>query len=263
MMSKYKSIFDQPGRKLQFLNSFYSKPQYSNGKQIIPDCLGIIYRDEETGEKDVEFLLEPQINFYMAYDDVEINYPLRHISKDLVEKCSCRFNDLALTLAKTAGDEMVRDYYETLKKAPYKAKKKYHQLPYIFNSDMDIEDFWKGEFLDTFTSEKDNLTKAYYDIEVDGVDYPSFPDEHIAPCPINAITYVNSEFMTCHTYLLRNYDNPLIEQEENNLEGLKQHMRETLRDDFKYFIYFFDSELDLIESFFKQVNKDKPDFCLA
>ena len=83
------------------------------------------------------------------------------------------------------------------------------------------------------------------------------------PCPINAITYVNSEFMESHTYLLRNYDNPLIEQEENNLEGLKQHLRETLRDDFKYFIYFFDSELDLIESFFKQVNKDKPDFCLA
>ena len=59
------------------------------------------------------------------------------------------------------------------------------------------------------------------------------------PCPINAITYVNSEFMESHTYLLRNYDNPLIEQEENNLEGLKQHLRETLRDDFKYFIYFF------------------------
>ena len=75
---------------------------------------------------------------------------------------------------------MVKDFYDTMRKSPYQAKKKYHALPYVFNSDMDIEDFWKGKFLDRFTSDKDYLSKGYFDIEVDGIDYPSFPDEHEA-----------------------------------------------------------------------------------
>ena len=45
---------------------------------------------------------------------------------------------------------------------------------------MDIEDFWKGKFLDTFGETKDKLTKAYYDIEVDSIDHIGFPDEHEA-----------------------------------------------------------------------------------
>ena len=125
---------------------------------------------------------------------------------------------------------------------------------------MDIEDFWIGKFLDKYTSTKDNLTKGYYDIEVDGIDYAGFPDESIAPCEINAITYVNDQYMTCHTYLLRNRNNLQIQQTEDNIEGLKEHLRTTLRDDFEYHIYFFSDELQLITAFFDQVNEDKPDF---
>lgn len=164
----------------QFLNSFYTRPKWKDGKMVVPDCLGIIYRDEDTNEKDIEFIYQPDIEFYLALEDVEIPHPLRYIDKNLVEKCSCKFSNLALTLAKTAGDDMVRDYYETIKKAPAKANKKFHYLPYVFNSDMDIEDFWKGKFLDTFGETKDKLTKAYYDIEVDSIDHIGFPDEHEA-----------------------------------------------------------------------------------
>ena len=257
-------VFDQEGEKqLQFITSFYTKPRWKDGKMAVPDALGIVYKDELTGQKYLDIQYEPTMDFYMAYEDVNIPHHLRHISRDLVEKCTCKFNNLALTLAKTAGDDMVQDFYETVKKAPAKANKKYHFLPYIFNSDMDIEDHWKGKFLDRFQSKDDKLTKAFYDIEVDSIDYMGFPEEDIAPCPVNAITYVNAQYMTCHTYLLRNRNNPLIQQEENNVVGLINHMKETLRDDFEYHMYFFDYELDLIEAFFRQVNEDKPDFCAA
>lgn len=263
MINKKPLFENEKGRNLQFINSFYTRPRWSNGKMTVPDSLGIVYRDEDTGEKFLDIQYQPNIDFYMSYEDVEIPHHLRHISKDLVEKCTCKFNDLPLTLAKTAGDDMVKDYYDTIKVSPYKAKRKYHYLPYIFNSDMDIEDFWKGKFLDNFDSKADKLTKAYYDIEVDSVDYIGFPDENIAPCEVNAITYVNAEFMTCHTYLLRNRNNPQIEVEERRVNELIQYMKDTLRDDFKYHIYFYDYELDLIADFFAQVNKDKPDFCAA
>ena len=256
-------IFDSNKQKLQFLNSFYAKPRWKDGKMVQPDALFITYRDEETGKKEMTYMLEPTIDFYLAYEDVDIKYPLRHISKDLVEKCSCKFNDLPITLAKTAGEDMVRDFYDTMKKSPYQAKKKYHALPYVFNSDMDIEDFWKGKFLDRFTSEKDYLSKGYFDIEVDGIDYPSFPDEHEAPCPINAITYVDAESKTCYTFLLRNRNNPLIQEFENELEEFKDYLKTKLRDDFKYVILMFDSELALIREFYDTVNKCKPDFNLA
>ena len=119
-----KSIFEMENdnRNLQFINSFYTKPKWKDGKMVVPDCLGIVYKDEATGKKYLDLQYEPQMEFYLAYDDVEIPHHLRHISKDLVEKCSCKFNDLPLTLAKTAGDDMVKDYYETIKKSPYKAK---------------------------------------------------------------------------------------------------------------------------------------------
>ena len=257
------SIFDNEKQNLQFLNSFYIKPRFEKGKMTAPDVLVIIYRDEKTGEKKIEKLVEPTIDFYLAYEDIDIKYPLRHIPKDMVEKCTCKFNDLAITLAKTAGDDMVKDFYETMKKSPYQAKKKYHQLPYVFNSDMDIEDFWKGKFLDTFESNKDKLTKGYFDIEVDSIDYPGFPDEHEAPCPINAVTYVDQETKTSHTFLLRNKHNPLIKEFEGEIEEFKKYLKTKLRDDFDYKIYMFDSELALIREFFNIVNECKPDFNLA
>lgn len=86
---------------------------------------------------------------------------------------------------------------------------------------------------------------------------------NIMPCPINAITYVYPETMTSYTYLLREKNNPQIQEHENNIEGLKKYLRETLREDFEFKIFFFDSELKLITEFFKQVNADKPDYCMA
>lgn len=174
------SIFESTEKNLQLLNSFYAYPKFKDGKMVIPDAICLTYRNEKTNEKKIEVIEEPEMEFYLAYEDVKIDYPLRHISLDLVEKCKCKFNDLAITLAKTGGPDIVKDYYETLKKSPYQAKKKYHYLPYVFGSDMDIEDFYKGKFLDTFKATKNHLTKAYYDIEVDGIDYLGFPDEHEA-----------------------------------------------------------------------------------
>lgn len=83
------------------------------------------------------------------------------------------------------------------------------------------------------------------------------------PCPINAITLVNAENKTSYTFLLRNKNNPLIEEFEKNILQFKEKAKEKINNSFEYEIYMFDYELDLITSFYETVNNLKPDFCLA
>ena len=57
-------IFDQEGEKqLQFITSFYTKPRWKDGKMVVPDALGIVYKDELTGQKYLDIQYEPTMDF--------------------------------------------------------------------------------------------------------------------------------------------------------------------------------------------------------
>lgn len=122
-------------------------------------------------------------------------------------------------------------------------------------------------------------TKAYFDIEVDGINQMGeFPEP--GEVPINAITYIDVENMIVFTFLLRNgaEPNPLIEKFENSVNEdlyneLKLFIRERVGgekneikfglDRMRYKMIFYDEEIKLIYDFFSVVNKLKPDFLLA
>jgi hypothetical protein len=94
-----------------------------------------------------------------------------------------------------------------------------------------------------------------------------FPE--MGECPINAVTIVCDKTKTVYTLLLREKDNPLIEQFEKSLNNevfneLKKLIRDTVGgwkqekkfglDQLKFEMLFYDVEIDLIADIFNIVN---------
>ena len=87
--------------------------------------------------------------------------------------------------------------------------------PWIYDSDMDIADRYIKYFDEEFEADQNyKLHKCYYDIEVDlapeglvkdskgHIGYMGFPNEEIAPCPVNIITLVD-RYDTYRIYINR------------------------------------------------------------
>ena len=162
-----------------FLNNLYTNPVFEKkgGKSYMtrPDLLITIYRDNETGKKEFTVQQEPEMKFYLAKPEVEFKHPVDYISKDLVEAHVCKYKDIPLYLARE--QDLEDDYWDTMRKSPYQAKQKYHLAEFAFQTDLHIQDYYKGRFQDTYTSSTKELHKAFYDIEVDGIDHIGFPSE--------------------------------------------------------------------------------------
>ena len=254
-------------KKAQFLNSFYHRQRFEDGKLVEPDRLEIVFRNLETGKKRVQSIEKPRINFYQLREEYEEN--MKHyqdyIERDKVIERTSYFSELPETLARLSGISDA-EIYNMRREGKGKTFNKFHQMPIFYSSDIDIQDYYKGLFLDKYDSDGFYLTKGYFDIEVDTKGYEGFPDEEEAPCPVNALTYVNEENNTAYVLLLRNDKNPLIKELEDNIEEFRKEVKEEfdeLYGEFEYRYLFFDTEVGLITEFFRLVNDLQPDFMLA
>ncbi len=248
-------------RHLQFINSIYIKPETYKD----PDQLIIIFKDEDdNSRKKLMVIEEPPFSFYITKEGHEVSHPVSFIEKEKVQKIKCHYKDLMKTIADLLDEGNY--YWECINSRQFNLLNKLHQEGNIFASDLNIEDYTKGIFLDKYKSINNKIDKGFFDIEVDTINYTGFPDEHLAPCPINAITYVDNKTETSYTFLLRNKKNPQIAKVEKNIKGLRKRANEMFDESFgklKYKFEFFDSELDLIQAFYDCLNEIKPDFCGA
>ena len=101
-----------------------------------------------------------------------------------------------------------------------------------------------------------------------------FPE--MGECPINAVSYIYNG--TVHSFLLRDSNNPLIEEFEKSINadlfqelhqfvinavgGIKKAEKYHI-DQLSYEFSFFDEEIALIQNLFMLINKQEPDFLLA
>ena len=171
------------------------------------DSLLIWYRDEN-GVKKTRFIDRCKIPFSIIKDkeSKEAFKPPMFIPRDKVEKVEVYsdmfYRELAMR-TDTLGfyDRVITNY-------PVKAQagnlKNILKHPWIYDSDMDIADRYIKYFGEEFEADQNyTLHKCYYDIEVDlapeglvkdskgHIGYMGFPNEEIAPCPINIITLVD------------------------------------------------------------------------
>jgi DNA polymerase elongation subunit (family B) len=248
----------------QLINSYYFRQTKDFDNKLI-----LVVRNLETGKKGFKVIEEPMIEFFMNKNEYWIDEdqtPVAYIEEEKVNPIKVPYKKLYGEIANRLGGDYQSFFKQCLADRRFNLLQKLHLNPNIHGSDIDIQDYYISKFLKSYPRDpsKEKITKAFFDIEADLTGYNGFPDEHEAPCPVDIITVIFEETMECHTFILRDSSNPLIEEFEGTFENLiserKSFYEKEHNAEIDFFIHFFDDELEMITSFFDMINEVKPDF---
>lgn len=245
------------------LNVFYHRPDWeSPGKH---DYASIVFKDVSTGRKWIQTIEDPQYMMYIVkpqYRDYT-HYP-SYMPLDRCDQKIVKFKNIINEIVKVGGKKLA-DYKEWCNKNNKSAKKNLHHYPYILATDYPYTNYFRCEWMLHYHDYdmQYSLSKVFADIEVDGIDAPGFPTADI--CPINAVAVVDAETKTVHSFLLRNPENPLIEQFEKSLPNFIDKCHKTFDESYgelNYEIHMYDTEIDMITEVFRLFNTLARDFIL-
>ena len=269
------------GSDLSILNAYY---QYASKNpdtgKYEKDYMVISYKDNITQQKKHEIIYEPTYLFYQANEDVSLMYNNLYIDKNKVHPIECKYSELEKTIAELTGN--LDFFYENIRAGNRRGNRALHKIPSIFNSDSNIEDHYRYRFAIDYKNEVYPVDKAYFDIEVD-TKYMAGDFPELGECPINAVSYVDDKTHSINVFLLRNENNPLIQEFEDNFkdsavarklfEELQQFIIENAGGqekaakfdllDLNFNFMFFDDEIELLKALFSVINHNSPDFMLA
>lgn len=229
-------------------------------------------------EKKAHFDKNPDFHFFVSKPEHLQENPVTSINIDYVDRVDCKYKDLYPTLAKLTKRTKM---YERLKEArDNRGMSRLHFHNDIHMSDSNLEDYHMREYYEKYKDVIQPLpvSKGFMDIEVDISDYEGFPDEEVAPCPINFISYINKDEQSLRFYILLDHNNAsqakFIEKNHNgtyswnstNCDWARITMDEHFQDkerpicSMKYLsVEFFEDELDLIKAYFEDYHADKLD----
>lgn len=245
------------------LNVFYHRPDWeSPGKH---DYASIVFKDVNTGRKWIQTIEDPQYMMYIVkpqYRDYT-HYP-SYMPLDRCDQKIVKFKNIINEIVKVGGKKLA-DYKEWCNKNNKTAKKNLHHYPYVLATDYPYPNYFRCEWMLHYHDYdmQYSLTKVFADIEVDGIDAPGFPTADI--CPINAVAVVDAETKTVHSFLLRNPENPLIEQFEKGIPNFIDKCHKTFDESYgklNYEIHMYDTEIDMITEVFRLFNTLARDFIL-
>ena len=281
------------GSDLTIINDYYVKP----GKEIVYDSNGyereqwtkdyivLVYRDNKTGEKKHHIIKEPDYHYYIAKPDKKwphlfnpsdnTPYPQYFAEKkDLIPQTT-KYRNLEKDIFEKLG---LKSDFDILKSnGDREGIRSIHKDPRIFMSDCNIEDHYRFLFGREYTNNPVTLHKGFFDIEVDSkFAAGDFPE--LGECAVNCISYMDAKLNKVFTFILRDKNNPLIEEFENQVNdklikdfrdfiistvgGPKKGAHFNLTD-LNIELMFYDSEIKLIADFFAKVHECGPDFCLG
>lgn len=267
------------GSDLTIMNTFYSYKIFEDGKKISDDFIILIYKNNTTGKKEYKIIYNPTYSFYLVKNpEYQVDYNRLFIERDKVERIDTPFNELEKTLCEVTGNG---EFYKKniYDRATRKSIKLIHENPNVFMSDMQIENHYRFKFAQTYTNEINKLSKGFFDIEVDGINAVGDFVEY-GECPINCVSFYDDKTDKVYTFILRNPENPLIEEFENewksnkyntlnrefihnfvidNIGGKKAAEKNKLLNT-NYELYFYDKEIELLSDLFSLMHRCSPDF---
>lgn len=271
MFNKYRE-----GADLTIMNTIYHYPKKLDNGKWDDGSIDIIAKDNKTGRKVLDHIVDPIYPFYFAKEPVETN--LLFIEKDKVDLVEAPYKELKKKIAELTDN--VDFYFDNLKNKNARANEILHLHPRVFWSDTDISDKYRFLFRQKFQNRGIMPSVDFFDIEVDGINIRGdFPEPGEAP--INAVTLIHPETKEIYTLLLRNKNNPLIEEfeKETRTAKLYQEIKEFIEmkvggkekyefyqlDKFQVKFLFYDEvdEIRLIQDLFIIINELQPDFLLA
>ena len=264
------------GSDLTIMNTIYHYPKKLENGKWDKGSLDIIAKDNNTGRKILDHIENPIYPFYFAKEPVETN--LLFIKKEKVDLIETPYTELEKTIAELTDN--LDFFYDNLKNKNRRANSMLHLHPRVFWSDISISDKYRFLFRDKFKNSSINPSVSFFDIEVDGINIKGdFPE--MGEVPINAVTLINPESREIYTLLLRNKENPLIAEFEQQTRyksfynELKEFIKMKVGGQEKYESYklnefenkflFYDEvdEIRLIQDLFILINELQPDFLLA
>lgn len=244
-------------------NTVYNNRVNEDG---VDDALSLIFKNMKTGEKFIKTIDNPQIEIYVANPDVDLgNYDHIDIKVKDTHIEDASYKNILKDMAKLIGRE---DYFwQCIRERRFDDLKRIQEVNRFFSSDRNIEDFYRYKCLKHFGEKMlNNTTKGFLDIEADIKKGNINFKEGRGSAPINAITFIDGHNMECYTVCLRDKDNPLIQELEDDLDGFIDELHDSYDDlygKFNYNIAFFDSEVELIKVTFQIINTLKLDFVMV
>ena len=265
------------GANITIMNTFYQHPVWNDGQKLSDDFIVLVYKDNDTLQKHYCILSKPEYTYYVSKPGTELDYSQLFVSKDLVEPVTVPFTELEYDIAKRTDN--VDFYKENIRNKDRGRNAELHKDPRIFFSDVNIEDHYRFKFAMTYSNNIEKLNKAFFDIETDLKYCPTdFPER--GNCPINAVSFFDEKSNHCYSFLLRNPENPLIEEFENEIKSgrftvndIRNFVEEHTKDKkgksqtkkfglvgSDYSILFYDHEIELLKDLFATMHKCSPDF---
>lgn len=263
------------GTDIALLNTIYHFPTMIGEHQWTDGSIDLIVKDNRTGEKFLETIENPNYEYYIINPDIYVDHNYFFIEEEKATKQVVPYKSLLKDIANKTGN--LEFYMDNIHNKNRGNNLNLHTCQRIMCSDSNIEDHYRFLFSKEYLNQFGPITKSYFDIEVDSINAKG---DFVEPgeCPVNAITIIDDKTYMVHTFLLRNPDNPLIQEFEDSVgeglyEELKQFVIEHVGGEQKaakfkvdllnFRMHFFDDEKNLIKTFFDYVNEIKPDFVLA
>ena len=275
----------KPGSNITILNTIYHAP-YRYNNEWISGAITLIAKDANTGRKLVTTIEDPKYEFYICpeehLDELGTEW-VEVFPKDKLKLCECPYSKLNYYCADLLE---VKAQYSVIKQAPNASQeiaKLIHGSNRLFRSNMNISDFYRYKFGQTYLNQPCAITKGYLDIEVDAAKGVSDFPEH-GDCPINAMTFIDHNAMISYTFILEDRSNPqyyefkeLIETDKQSLEdeiwcfiiqsmgGNRQKIEKYNLQDlrFVFLTYKEEEEINMLVDFFTVINKSEVDFALG
>lgn len=257
------------GSDITIMNTYH---QYGI-KDLCDEFLVVVYKDNKTRKKDKVIIKDPEYTYYVAKPNVNLDYNRLFIERDKVDEVTVPFKQLEKSIAEHSGNE---EFYKANMR-DRSERRKLHTARNIFFSDSNIEDHYRFKFAQMYTNNIEKLNKAFFDIEVEGKYATGDFVDASENCPINCVSFMDEKSDKVYTYILRNPENPLIEKFENEIAsgqfgfqqihnfvveavgGLKQATKYNLLNT-QFELSFYDDEIELIKSLFRQIHICSPDF---
>lgn len=265
----------KPGENITILNTMYLR--YKDERDKWKDCMIVIYRDNDTGRKFKEEILAPTYEYFVINEDKRTDYNQMFVNKQDVTAIEVPYMNLEKDMAERANE--LEKFYENIRNGQAYQNKRIHLHPMFMNSDMNIEDHYRYRFSKMYKNTEFKVSKAYFDIEVDTINMAGdFPEP--GECPINSISLILEEQRQIYVFLLRNKNNPQIEEFEKYVSsgmvfpeldsfvidavgGAAAASKYKMNFNFKFMFYDEKDEINLIKDLFSVINTFRPDFVLA
>ena len=269
-----------PGSNLTVMNVIYRPPfkiEDDKKKKTI-DFAMIVYKDNDTGEKKVEIMPEPEYTWYLAKPNVELGPHTHFLELDKVDPITCKYHDLTKSIAYEVGESKL--YYDNIKNNVASNNRYFFMHPRVFSADLPMNNYIRLKFAETYQNPVIPISKLYFDTEADII-HALNDNISIGECPTNMISMYFTTTDIVYTLVLRNSDNTLVATLENKINSIgdnlqlefHKHLEDQIGsiDRIKKFklentrlqVIFFDNEQTLIATFFHMVRTLNPDIVTA